>query len=214
MRYHVDYIEDTNYTYTVDYDNCEELESGVLYGKNYSEYDIIYMAWAANLLPHEIDLNWATRKRDPEYYMIGSISPSGPFANGPAVDEWMQECRYAGIKCYHSDPWVQPLPDDVYREFMQKSIMQPDLRNETHKAWGVKSCRIFKAISYGHLGMTNSPKLAKFIDDSIVCSEDIKELWLKGFQKHENVDLIRHQMLIVKDKHTFMNRSKGILKLL
>ena len=92
--------------------------------------------------------------------------------------------------------------------------MQPDLRNETHKAWGVKSCRIFKAISYGHLGMTNSPKLAKFIDESIVCSEDIRELWLKGFQKHENVDLIRNQMLIVKDKHTFMNRSKGILKLL
>ena len=146
--------------------------------------------------------------------MIGSISPSGPFANGPAVDAWMQECRYAGIKCYHSDPWVQPLPDEVYREYMQKSIMQPDLRNETHKAWGVKSCRIFKAISYGHLGLTNSPKLAKFIDDSIVCSEDIKELFLKGFAKYQNVDLIRHQMLIVKDKHTFMNRSQGILKLL
>ena len=172
------------------------------------------MAWAANLLPHEIDFNWATRKRDPVWHMIGSISDHGRFANGPAINAWAQECQYAGIKCYHSDPWTTPLPDDVYREKMQQSIMQPDLRNETHMAWGVKSCRIFKAISYGHLGLTNSPKLAKFIDDSIVCSEDIKELFLKGFAKYQNVDLIRHQMLIVKDKHTFMNRSKGILKLL
>ena len=214
MRYHVDYIEDTNYTYTVDFDNCDELESGVLYDKNSSEYDIIYMAWAANLLPQEINFEWATMKRDPVYYMIGSISQHGAFANGPAVSEWMQECKYAGIECFHSDPWVQPLPDEVYREFMQKSIMQPDLRNETHKAWGVKSCRIFKAISYGHLGITNAPKLAKFVDDSVVCSEDIKELFLKGFAKYQDVDLIQHQMKIVRDKHTFMNRSKGILKLL
>ena len=81
-------------------------------------------------------------------------------------------------------------------------------------AWGVKSCRIFKAISYGHLGMTNSLKLANFIDDSIVCSEDIRELFLKGFGMYQNVELIQHQMQIVKDRHTFINRSKGILKLI
>ena len=61
--------------------------------------------------------------------------------------------------------------------------------------------------------MTNSPKLAKFIDDTVVCEENIKDLFLKGFQKHDNVELIQHQMKIVKEKHTFMNRSKGILKL-
>ena len=62
MRYRVDYMTDVNYTYKVDYDNCEELGSGVLYDKNSSDYDIIYMAWASNLLPEEIDFNWATRK--------------------------------------------------------------------------------------------------------------------------------------------------------
>jgi hypothetical protein len=61
--------------------------------------------------------------------------------------------------------------------------------------------------------MTNAPKLAKFIDDTIVCDENIKGLFLKGFQKHDNVELIQHQMNIVKEKHTFINRSKGILKL-
>ena len=75
MRYHVDYMEDTNYTYKVDYDNCDELESGVLYDKNSSEYDIIYMAWAANLLPHEFNFDWALRKREPVYYMIRECLP-------------------------------------------------------------------------------------------------------------------------------------------
>ncbi len=214
MRYHVDYMEDTNYTYKVDYDNCDELESGVLYDKNSSEYDIIYMAWAANLLPHEFNFDWALRKREPVYYMIGSVSPSGPFANGPIISEWMHYCRQAGISCYHSNPWTDPLPDEVYREYMQKSVMQPDLRNETHKNWGVKSCRIFKAISYGMLGMTNAPKLANFIDDTIVCQENILDLFNEGLAKYQDVELIQHQMKVVRDKHTFINRAQGILKLL
>jgi hypothetical protein len=214
MRYHVDYIEDVNYTYTLDYDNCEQLESGVLYDKNSSEYDIIYMSWAANLLPHEFDLNWATIEREPVYYMIGSISDSGPFANGPIIQEWMNYCNQSGISCYYSNPWTNPLPDEIYRQYMQKSIMQPDLRNEIHKKWGVKSCRLFKSISYGMLGMTNSPKLAKFIDDSIVCHENIFELYNDGILNYKNIDLIQHQMAVVRDKHTYINRLQGILKII
>lgn len=214
MRYHVDYIEDVNYNYIVDYDNCEELESGVLYDKNSSDYDIIYLSWAANLLPHEIDLNWATKKREPVYYMIGSLSETGPFANAHLIREWMACCSQSGITPYYINPWQNPLPDEVYREYMQKSIMQPDLRNQTHKDWNVKSCRIFKAISYGMLGMTNSPKLAKFIDDSVICNENIVDLYNEGFSKHQDIDLIQHQMKIVRDKHTYINRTTGILKLL
>ena len=172
------------------------------------------MAWAANLLPHEFNFDWALRKREPVYYMIGSVSPSGPFANGPIISEWMHYCRQAGISCYHSNPWTDPLPDEVYREYMQKSVMQPDLRNETHKNWGVKSCRIFKAISYGMLGMTNAPKLANFIDDTIVCQENILDLFNEGLAKYQDVELIQHQMKVVRDKHTFINRAQGILKLL
>ena len=214
MRYHVDFIEDTNYNYITDYDNCEELESGVLYDRSSSTYDIIYVAWAANLLPYEFNFDWARKKRESVYYMIGSISSTGPFANGPIVQEWMHYCSKSGIECLYHDPWKNPLPDEIYREYMQRSIMQPDLRNETHKKWGVKSCRIFKAISYGMLGITNSPKLANFIDHSIVCNENILDLYTEGLSKHKDVELIQHQMKIVRDKHTFINRVQGILKLL
>ena len=51
MRYHVDYMEDVNYTYKLDYDNCEELESGVLYDKNSSDYDIISVSYTHLTLP-------------------------------------------------------------------------------------------------------------------------------------------------------------------
>ena len=177
---------------------------------------MISFTWhgAANLLPHEIDFDWGHQEKRECILYDREYLPSGPFANGPVIQEWMQYCNNDGIACYHNDPWVSPMPDELYREYMQKSIMQPDLRNETHKNWGVKSCRMFKAISYGILGMTNAPKLANFVDESIVCHENIRELYDEGMSKYQDVDLIQHQMKIVRDKHTFMNRSKGILKLL
>jgi len=64
------------------------------------------------------------------------------------------------------------------------------------------------------LGMTNAPKLANFIDDTIVCHENIQDLFNEGITKYNNVDLIQHQMKVVRDKHTFINRAQGILKLL
>ena len=64
MRYHVDYMEDVNYTYKLDYDNCEELESGVLYDKNSSDYDIIYMAWAATYYQRRLILTGQPEKEN------------------------------------------------------------------------------------------------------------------------------------------------------
>ena len=62
--------------------------------------------------------------------------------------------------------------------------------------------------------MTNAPKLANFIDDTIVYKKNILDLFNEGLSKYQDVELIQHQMKVVRDKHTFINRAQGILKLL
>jgi len=71
-----------------------------------------------------------------------------------------------------------------------------------------------KSISYGHLGMTNSLSNKKFIDDTVVYSENPEELFYLGMEKMKNIDLIKHQMNIIKTKHTWINRVNGLERIL
>jgi hypothetical protein len=100
------------------------------------------------------------------------------------------------------------------RQLMQKSFLSPDLRNATHAAWGTKTCRIFKSISYGQLGLTNAPKLAEFAGPLVICRENIDELFEEGLRLREDKGRIIQQMRYVKEHHTYANRINGLLKLL
>ena len=77
------------------------------------------------------------------------------------IQEFGQLCDKIGVKTGWSNPWTNPLDGAVMRDLMQKSFLNPDLRNDTHKRWGTKTCRVFKTMSYGSLGLTNSPKTGR-----------------------------------------------------
>ena len=62
--------------------------------------------------------------------------------------------------------------------------------------------------------MTNSPINAKFVDDSVVCEDNIFDLFEAGVKKKDDKDLIKHQMNVVKYNHTYINRINGMLKVL
>tara|TARA_B100000900_G_scaffold409119_2_gene424486 strand:- start:2247 stop:2465 length:219 start_codon:yes stop_codon:yes gene_type:complete len=71
-----------------------------------------------------------------------------------------------------------------------------------------------KAISFGQLGMTNSRISQEFIDDSVLYSESIPQLFQEGLKNKDNIDRIQHQMNIIRKEHTFVNRAQGLLKLI
>lgn len=214
VRYLQESMDNDNYDFVLDRNECEELDTGVLYDKKSGEYDICYAAWATDLLPEEIDFEWVNLERENRYYFVGSTSSGGRFANAHLITEFAENCKNYGCEFVYVNPWVNPVDDIQNRILTQKSIMSPDFRNKTHKRWGYLACRLVKSISYGHLGMTNSPINAKFVDSSIVCDENITKLFEKGLEHKDNKDLILHQMHIVQDKHTYLNRIDGLFKLL
>jgi hypothetical protein len=213
VRYLQESMDKDNYEFVLDRSNCEELDKGVLYDKNSKEYDIVYAAWATNLLPHEILDEWVNIERENHYYFVGSISTTGRFENAKFIQQFVDCCSENNIGCTHINPWQSPVSDDDNRIITQKSILSPDFRNLTHKRWGYLACRLVKSISYGQLGMTNSPINAKFIDDSIVCENEIPKLFEQGMKLKDNKDIILHQMNIVRNQHTYLNRIEGLLKL-
>lgn len=215
VRYLMKYMDNDNYNFVLDKNICEKLDEGILWEKeNNLPYEVIYMAWATNLLPSEINLQWAEEKRDNTYYFAGSLSASGRFANGEYVKQFAEECKKNKINFRHIDPWKNPLPENEHRKLITKSYLSPDFRNEQHKEWGYIACRLMKSISFGQLGMTNCKTNAEFLDESIVYSETPTELFRLGREKKDDLETVKHQMNLIKEKHTFVNRVKGLEKLL
>jgi hypothetical protein len=70
-----------------------------------------------------------------------------------------------------------------------------------------------KAISYGCLTVSDAPYLRNFIDNTLLVSEDAQEIFDLGMKNMYNKDLILHQMEVVKENHTYINRCKGLLKI-
>jgi hypothetical protein len=213
VRYLQESMDKDNYEFVLDRSSCEELDRGVLYDKTSSEYDIVYAAWATDLLPHEILDEWVNIERENHYYFVGSVSSTGRFANAQLIQQFVDCCSEHNIGFTYVNPWQTPISDEDNRIITQKSILSPDFRNVTHKKWGYLACRLVKSISYGHLGMTNSPINARFIDDSIVCENEIPKLFEQGMKHKDNKDIILHQMSVVRNHHTYLNRINGLLKL-
>ena len=209
IRYYLDFIDDVNYRYKLDKSKCEELDLGVLYEKNSLDYEVLYMAWGTNLLPEEINLEWAEEKKSNTYYFIGSLNE-----NVNDIRIFAKKCFENGVDFVHIDPWRNPVSEEDNIILTRKSFMSPDFRHSKHKKWGYIACRLMKSISYGHLGMTNSLSNKKFIDDTVVYSENPEELFYLGMEKMKNIDLIKHQMNIIKTKHTWINRVNGLERIL
>jgi hypothetical protein len=89
----------------------------------------------------------------------------------------------------------------------------PDFRPQEQKDNWYLPCRVLKAISYGCLAVSDAPYLKHFIDDSVLTSENAQEIFDLGIENQNNKELILHQMEIVKRDHTYLNRCRGILKI-
>ena len=124
---------------------------------------------------------------------------------------FVEECQKHNIQFIHNDPWQNPLPFDEVIRRIQESVMAPDIRGPEHLRTRVVTCRVFKNISYGHLGMTNSRQIYEEMDGNMVYNYDCDQLFHDGMENRKNYDLIRKGMQYVKENHTYINRAQSLL---
>jgi hypothetical protein len=237
IRYLVDSIKDCNYNYVLDKSKCTKISDCTYYEKlndngglaKYHdrpvpmEYECVYTCWATDLLPHEIKDQYVELPKDNKIYWFGSAN----HRNTREIAIFYEECVKNGIEFLTNDPWQNPQAFDVVQEYTQRSLMSPDFRGggdprkmalgETgtcHKSIGYIACRLLKSISYGHLGITNSKHAYELLEKTPVYNSDEKQLFYDAIQQLNNHELIRKQMAIVREKHTFLNRVHDLLSIL
>ena len=217
LRFLMDSMDNDNYDYILDRTKCETLDTGLLYDSFESYevgYKIAYIAWGTNLLPHEIDLEWAKLPRKNVYNYIGTISTSGRFENGKDIYRFAEICKSrSGANFYHVDPWINPVSEAGQIKLIQESILSPDFRSFQHQKWGYLPCRVMKSISYGQLGLTNSLAMYNFLEQSVIYGKSPQDLFDDGMRFRNNYHWIQAQMRLIQEKHTYVNRVNGMMKL-
>lgn len=178
------------------------------------DYDKVYISWATNLLPEEINEDDIYLDRENIIYYSGTISPSGVCENYSNFVPFIEACKKNNISFSHNDPWSNPLTTEEVILRTKKSILGIDIRGPQHLKQGLLTCRVFKNISYGHLGLTNSSTVYEELDGNCILNTDTEQLFYDGMKNKNNYSLIKNGMKFVKENHTYINRIHSLISIL
>lgn len=180
----------------------------------------IYMPWATDLLPNQIDenienlKNIITNNANKQLKLVFIGSQNKPW------NKIKEICKYKNIKYVSGGGTFNKKSNfnKSVRENMlmiQDSTLSPAVQSEWQVEKGYIPCRIFKNISYGKMGMTNSETVNNLFNNKLIYSKDLNELINKGiaFEKEEKnmYKIIKELMIEVRDKHTYINRCNYML---
>lgn len=235
IRYHVAYLHDSVYDYNLNTkinnfsvtnlpDSMTYYESSACVddlnkqfrndNKDAGFYEAIYMFWATDLLPHEIcyDDRFIKPSFPHEMIFVGSIG-SG---NDREVRKFFDGCQNNNIICRHVNPWHRPVSFEEGKRMVQQSVIAPDIRGASnpksnHKEIGYIACRLFKNISYGKLGVTNSPRVKELFGENVLLETQEDQIASLCLQNIGDSDYILKQMKWVAENHTYINRVKDLL---
>jgi len=174
----------------------------------------IYLPWATDLLPLEIDeikKQIPNRKKNNTIYWIGSIW-DGIHGNRDKINNFEQACRQNGIQFKH----LTSVNETENKNLIAQSYMAPALQGKWQCDNGYIPCRIFKNISYGQMGITNSKAVYDLFNGKIVYNQDPYQLFYDAQKRLKDIDIneIYELMDFVKNKHTYINRIDHLLHFL
>ena len=227
MRQHcLNFWDDDGYSYQMNRSEIELVSPGCFFEHSpLDEIDKIYVAWATDLLPQEFDFDNIKIERERKIWYVGTVGggrgglddclpPPPQYDNRKFLFEFREACRENQVEFQTNCPWLNPVSQEESKNLVQRSYLAPDSRHPSMIDWGYVPCRIMKNISYGQLGLTNSPSIHKFFEGEIIYNSSGYDQFYEAQKNQKNYEMIRRQMLLVKEKHTYVNRAQSIIKAL
>lgn len=223
------WIKDHVYSYSMDKDKMEKLgpccylekatKNRVRVKNDYYDYEIedydkIYISWASNLFPENFNFEDIYFQRENVINFCGNLSNSGVCENYSTFSLFIKECENSGISFNVNNPWNNPLSQEEVIKRTKQSILAADVRGPEHIKNGYVPCRVMKSISWGHLGMTNSPEVYKELEGHCILEENPSNLFHLAMEKRTDYNFIKDSMKYIKENHTFLNRVNSILKII
>ncbi|MCI5051720.1 MAG: hypothetical protein MRY21_01120 [Simkaniaceae bacterium] len=172
------------------------------------ENKTLYMPWATDQLPNEIDTIKKSIKgieRSNYVAWVGTIC-DGEHGNIGQLEPFFKKSKREVAK-------KRGIEIAEHIDFIRNAYMAPTIVGKWQKEKGYIPCRIFKNISYGQMGITNSKRVAELFGDRIVYEESESKLFtaaekrMKSLKEEELFAL----MDFVRDNHTYVQRIETIL---
>ncbi len=169
------------------------------------DINMLYMPWATDILPNEIDENIKNlgREHNGKVVFLGSCS-GGYHGNINEVNALSKGCKDNHLEF----SLIQTLQIEQKQsiKILQDAYITPSIVGTWQKQVGYIPCRIFKTISYGQLGVTNSKEAFEVINKLGVYNPDETELIKDALNKVNDLELRKKSMEFVRDNHTYLNR--------
>lgn len=237
IRYNVLEIHDCNYNYVLPkepiYISKETLyervgdDSAVASrnGRSVTKvpYETAYMMWATDLLPHEFNYDDAAATHSNTIHYIASIGEDSPF------HEFSRCASKAGLEVKYIDPWRNPVSYEDNIMLMKASYCAPDFRSHgqlnkaqqygkmngtNHLDIGYIPCRVLKAISYGHTGITNSKRLKELLGDHVEYAATPVDVLPLVEKRKGDIEWRKTAMRYIAENHTFLQRARDLARIL
>jgi len=172
---------------------------------------MLFFPWATDLLPREFDFEGVLKTpKEDKVYWVGTIAKEGPFENISEIQPFSDSCLEKEIIFERA----HGVSTEENKLLINKSYLAPTIVGKWQKKVGFIPCRIFKNISYGELGVTNSEEIYKIFGDLIIYEPDTSKMLETVGDERLNKKRIIEGMKFVQKNHTYINRVKDILKVL
>ena len=188
--------------------SCEKMSPCIYYDV---KSQCLYMPWATDLLPREIDAvkkSLPGIKKTKKIAWVGTIG-GGYFGNVEQIDPFIRAAatQRIGFKKHGNLSLEENL------NIVRSSYMAPAIVGKWQQEKGYIPCRIFKNISYGQMGITNSERVYEVFEGKIVYNPDSYQLFFDAQRKMKIMTTQELYVLMdfVRDRHTYINRVQTIL---
>jgi hypothetical protein len=182
------------------------------YYSNIDGYNCLYMYWATDIFPEQINENikkLGTLTRTNKINFIGTF--------GTIWRKFYELCnkynlifqQYGATFNINSNQNMSILQN---QELIQTSFTAPALQDDHQIKCKYIPCRIFKNISYGKMGITNNPTVNELFDNRLIYDNDLNALFQKiiQFELTPDYEKMKELMEYVRDHHTYLNRINTI----
>jgi hypothetical protein len=179
------------------------------------EYNCLYMYWATDLLPEEIDKNIREINiniSEREINFIGSVTNKWLQFYNICIQNRLTFNHFGATFDIHSTKNVS-ITENM--NLIKKSLLAPALQDDEQVRKQYIPCRIFKNISYGKMGITNNRIVNELFENRLIYETNLNELFNKSIKFEENPkkqEMIIELMEYVRDNHTYINRVNTIIK--
>jgi hypothetical protein len=187
-----------------------ELDEDVMF---YPKERHIDFRWATDLLPYEIEAYKPSKVFRDDSSVINYVGTLW-FVNEKEIAAFKKACDENNIRFELTGAGthgVISVEDNI--RLVRESYMAPAISGSHHLTEGYAPCRIFKNISYGQFGITNSARVNKIFGGKLIFNPNPYQLFYEARERLKSVSLSELHSLMdeVAQKHTYLNRLSAIL---